>query len=153
MDFNRDCSYFDRIMDQLKNWGHIGWDEAQEFYWLKDRWREKGCMWEDNQVLVHGDVTPTNILFGDGLWVIAIDLERMKLADRVFDVGRVAGEIKHFFMQHTGDRLTGGALYRPLPLGVCLPFSRPGQRLRVHYPPRSVSHGAHASAHRPQLMD
>ena len=51
----------------------------QEFYWLKDRWREKDCMWEDNQVLVHGDVTPTNILFGDGLWVIAIDLERMKL--------------------------------------------------------------------------
>ena len=105
VDFNRDCSYFDRIMDQLKNWGHIGWDEAQEFYWLKDRWREKGCMWEDNQVLVHGDVTPTNILFGDGLWVIAIDLERMKRADRVFDVGRVAGEIKHFFMQYTGDHL------------------------------------------------
>jgi len=105
VDFNRDCSYFDRIMDQLKNWGHIGWDEAQELYWLKDRWRERGCMWEDNQVLVHGDVTPTNILFGDGLWVIAIDLERMKRADRVFDVGRVAGEIKHFFMQHTGDKL------------------------------------------------
>lgn len=105
VDFNRDCSYFDRIMDQLKNWGHIGWDEAQEFYRLKDQWREKGCMWEDNQVLVHGDVTPTNILFGDGLWVIAIDLERMKRADRVFDVGRVVGELKHFFMQHTGDHL------------------------------------------------
>lgn len=103
VDFNKDCVYFDRIMGQLKGWGHIGWDEAQEFYWLKDRWREQGCMWEDNQVLVHGDVTPTNILFGDGPWVIAIDLERMKLADRVFDVGRVAGEIKHFFMQHTGD--------------------------------------------------
>jgi hypothetical protein len=103
VEFNKDCSYFDRIMDQLKNWGHIGYDESQEFYWLKDRWREKGFMWEDNQVLVHGDVTPTNVLFGDGLWVIAIDLERMKLADRVFDVGRVVGEIKHFFMQHTGD--------------------------------------------------
>ena len=103
VDFNRDCSYFDRIMDQLKNWGHIGWDEAQNFYGLKNRWRERGFMWEDNQVVVHGDVTPTNILFGDGLWVVAIDLERMKRADRVFDVGRVAGEIKHFFMQYTGD--------------------------------------------------
>ena len=103
VDFDRDCSYFDRIMDQLKNWGHMGWDEAQEFYRLKERWRERGFMWGDNQVLVHGDVTPTNILFGDGLWVIAIDLERMKRADRVFDVGRVAGEIKHFFMQYTGD--------------------------------------------------
>ncbi|MCU0597279.1 MAG: aminoglycoside phosphotransferase family protein [Desulfobacterota bacterium] len=103
VDFNRDCSYFDRIVAQLKNWGHIGYDEAQEFYRLKDRWREKGIMWEDNRVLVHGDMTPTNVLFGDSLWVIAIDLERMKLADRVFDVGRVVGEIKRFFMEHTGD--------------------------------------------------
>lgn len=50
-------------------------------------------MWKDRQVLVHGDVTPANILFGDGPWVIAIDLEHMKAADRVFDVGRLAGEI------------------------------------------------------------
>ncbi|MFY9269401.1 MAG: phosphotransferase [Candidatus Manganitrophaceae bacterium] len=104
VDFNKDCSYFDRIMEPLKNKGYIGWDEAQEFYHLKDRWREKGDMWEDRQVLVHGDVTPPNILFGDGLWVIAIDLERMKRADRVFDVGRLAAEIKHFFMQYTGDK-------------------------------------------------
>jgi len=104
VDFNKDCSYFDHIMEQLKNWEHIGWDEAQELNHFKARWREKGCMWEDHQVLVHGDVTPNNILFGEGLWVIAIDLERMKTADRVFDLGRVAGEIKHFFMQYTGDK-------------------------------------------------
>lgn len=104
VDFNKDYLYFDRIMEQLKNRGHIGWDEAQEFYQLKNRWGKRRCMWEDQQVLVHGDVTPTNILFGEGLWVIAIDLERMKSADRVFDVGRVAGEIKHFFMQYTGDK-------------------------------------------------
>jgi aminoglycoside phosphotransferase (APT) family kinase protein len=104
VDFNKDCSYFDRIMGQLKNWGHIGPEEAETFYPLKDQWRERSCMWEDNQVLVHGDVTPTNMLFGDELWVIAIDLERMMSADRVFDIGRVAGEIKHFFMQYTGDK-------------------------------------------------
>jgi hypothetical protein len=104
VDVNRDCSYFDRIMDQLKNWGHIGWGEAEEFHQFKVRWREKGFMWEDNQVLVHGDVTPSNILFGDDRWVIAIDLERMKPADRAFDLGRLAGEIKHFFMQYTGDK-------------------------------------------------
>jgi aminoglycoside phosphotransferase (APT) family kinase protein len=104
VDFNQDCIYFDRVMEQLKNWGHMGWGEAEEFYRLKDRWREQGCMWEDQQVLVHGDVTPTNILFGDGPWVIAIDLERMKTADRVFDVGRIAAEIKHFFMQYTGNK-------------------------------------------------
>lgn len=103
VDFNQACSYFDRIIDQLKRWGHVSWDEAQDFYRLKDRWREKGCVWEDSTVTVHGDVTPMNILFGDDLWVIPIDLERMKQADRVFDIGRVAGEIKHFFMQYTGN--------------------------------------------------
>jgi aminoglycoside phosphotransferase (APT) family kinase protein len=104
VEFNKDCAYFDRIMDQLKSWGHISSSDADTFYPLKERWRETGFMWEDNQVLVHGDVTPTNILFGDELWVIAIDLERMMSADRVFDIGRVTGEIKHFFMQYTGDK-------------------------------------------------
>jgi len=104
VDVNQDCIYFNRVMDQLKAWGHIGWAEAEEFHRFKEQWREKGFMWEDNQVLVHGDMTPTNILFGDDPWVIAIDLERMKPADRVFDLGRVAAEIKHFFMQHTGDK-------------------------------------------------
>lgn len=60
-------------------------------------------MWQDQQVLVHGDMTPTNVLFGDGLWVIAMDLERMKTTDRVFDPGRVAAELKHAFLLHGGD--------------------------------------------------
>jgi len=104
VDFNRDCAYFDRVLEQLQKWRHIAWDEAREFYGLKERWRERGFMGEDNQVLLHGDVTPPNLLFGDGLWVIGIDLERMKLGDRVFDVGRVAAEIKHFFMHCTGNK-------------------------------------------------
>jgi aminoglycoside phosphotransferase (APT) family kinase protein len=104
VDFNKDCSYFDKILKQLITWGHIGKNEAQDLYGLKDRWRHEGSMWEDRQVLVHGDVTPTNILFREDLWVIAVDLERMKSADRVFDVGRIAAEIKHFFMQYTGNK-------------------------------------------------
>jgi hypothetical protein len=104
VDFARECTYFEEITQQLRGWGHIGWEESQELIRLRDRWRDNGSMWEDQQVLVHGDLTPTNILFGDGLWVIVIDLERMKPADRVFDVGRVAAEIKHFFMQYTGDK-------------------------------------------------
>jgi len=104
VEMNEDCSYFDRIMDQLKEKGYIGWDEAEEFHLLKEQWRGKKFMQEDNQVLVHGDATPTNILFGDGLSVTAIDLERMKMADRVFDVGRMAAEIKHYFMQYAGNK-------------------------------------------------
>lgn len=104
VDFGKDCLYFDRIITQLTAFGRIGWKEAQEFCQLKNQWNGKACMWEDRQVLVHSDVTPANILFGDELWVIVIDLERMKSADRVFDVGRVVGELQHFFIQQTGDK-------------------------------------------------
>lgn len=104
VDFNEECEYFNRIVGQLTNGKRIQWEEAREFHQLKDRWRAKASMWEDRQVLVHSDVTPANILFGDGLWVIVIDLERMKLTDRVFDLGRVVGELQHFFMQCAGDK-------------------------------------------------
>jgi hypothetical protein len=36
--------------------------------------------------------------------VAAIDLERMKRGDRMFDVGRVAGELQHSFMRSGGGR-------------------------------------------------
>jgi aminoglycoside phosphotransferase (APT) family kinase protein len=55
-------------------------------------------------VWLHGDATPANFLFGGGLDVAAIDLERMKRGDRMFDVGRVAGELQHAFMEGSGDR-------------------------------------------------
>jgi aminoglycoside phosphotransferase (APT) family kinase protein len=104
VDFNDDCAYLDRLVRKLQSKQVIsGWD-ADEFYWLRDRWREKPRMWEDNQVLVHGDATPSNLLFGRGLTVIAIDLERMRRADRTFDLGRIAGELQHFFLQATGNK-------------------------------------------------
>lgn len=104
VDFNKDCEYFDQLLRQLTRTGRLVHGEIREFNGFKNRWREKPCMWEDCQVLVHGDVTPANILFGDAPWVIVIDLERMKLADRVLDLGRVAGELQHYFLRHAGDR-------------------------------------------------
>ncbi|SEL08892.1 phosphotransferase family protein [Nitrosovibrio tenuis] len=104
VDFNKDCEYFDRLLEHLAGTGRLGQDEVREFHGFRDRWREKPCMWEDREVLAHSDVTPANVLFGDGLWVIVIDLERMKLADRVLDVGRVVGELQHYFLKHAHDR-------------------------------------------------
>jgi Phosphotransferase enzyme family len=104
VDFGADCRYLDRLVDHLLQQHAIGGDEAHELYWLRDRWAEQPRMWEDQQVLVHGDATPANFLMGDGLQVTAIDLERMKRADRVFDVGRIAGELQHAFLQATGDK-------------------------------------------------
>ncbi|MEP6714327.1 MAG: phosphotransferase [Terriglobia bacterium] len=104
VDFNQDCSYLDRLVRKLRSQHVIGGGDADELHWLRDRWREKPRMWEDNQVLVHGDATPSNLLFGRGLSVIAIDLERMKRADRVFDLGRICGELQHHFLQATGNK-------------------------------------------------
>ncbi len=104
VDFNQDCAYMDRLIKRLLEIGAMGWGEAQEFYGLRDQWHHQPRMWEDRQVTVHGDATPENFIFGGGLSVVALDLERSKRADRVFDTGRMAGELKHFFMQATGDK-------------------------------------------------
>jgi len=104
VDFNQDCAYLDRLVRKLQSMQAIGAWDADELTWLRDRWRDKPRMWEDNQVLVHGDATPSNLLFGRGLSVIAIDLERMKRADRTFDLGRIAGELQHYFLQATGSQ-------------------------------------------------
>jgi hypothetical protein len=104
VNFHEDCAYLDRLVRKLSRKQFISWDEVQEFSWLRERWRELPRMWEDQQVLVHGDATPSNFLFGQGLSVIGIDLERMKRADRTFDIGRITGELQHFFLQITGNK-------------------------------------------------
>ncbi len=104
VNFHEDCAYLDRLIHKLRKKNFINDVDANEFYWLRERWREQPRMWEDQQVLVHGDATPSNFLFGQGLSVIAIDLERMKRADRVFDIGRIAGELQHFFLQATSNK-------------------------------------------------
>src|SRR5580704_2761532 len=103
VDFDPECRYFDTIVSRLRRVGRIGQQDADELGGLRDRWRERPQMWQDRQVWLHGDATPANFLFGHGLDVAAIDLERMKRGDRLFDVGRVAGELQHVFMRDSGD--------------------------------------------------
>jgi len=65
-------------------------------------WEENGIFTEDREVIVHGDATPTNFLV-EGEKVTGIDLERMKWADRCWDLGFVAAELKHHFAWRMGD--------------------------------------------------
>jgi aminoglycoside phosphotransferase (APT) family kinase protein len=104
VDFNETCDYTDRLIRRLVELRAVGRDEAGELYWLRDRWREQPKMRQDRQVLVHGDATPGNFMFGDGLSVISFDLERVRRADRVYDAGRIAGELMHFFLRATGNK-------------------------------------------------
>lgn len=104
IDFNVECDYFDSIVSRLLEIGRISRWDAEEFFWLRDLWRDRARMWQDRQVWLHGDATPGNFLFGSGMRVGAIDLERMRRGDRVFDVGRMAGELQHAFMLATGRK-------------------------------------------------
>jgi hypothetical protein len=104
VDFNQVCVYMDSLTERLLKISAIDADKASELNALRDQWRNQARMWEDVKVLVHGDATPENFTFGDGLAVMAFDLERATHADRVFDTGRIAGELKHFFMRATGDK-------------------------------------------------
>ena len=104
VDFNQDCTYLDSLIRQLSRIGANRDEATRELCWFRDQWRNQSRMWEDQQVLVHGDATPENFIFGGGKSVIGLDLERAKRADRVFDIGRIAGELKHFFMRWTGNR-------------------------------------------------
>jgi hypothetical protein len=103
VNFDNSFDYMGRLINSLIVKRGMGHDHSDEFYYLRDAWRYQGCMWEDRCVLVHGDVTPSNFLFGRGNNVMAIDLERMQWADRVFDLGRLCGELKHFFFQAKGN--------------------------------------------------
>ena len=69
---------------------------------LLGEWRRKGEMWADCEVTVHGDATPTNFFFPPHDGVTAIDLEHARRADRSYDVGMIAGELKHHFAWRVG---------------------------------------------------
>jgi aminoglycoside phosphotransferase (APT) family kinase protein len=104
VDFESDCRYLDTVAGRLRKAHRIGADDADALSRLRGNWRDQPRMWQDQQVWLHGDATPANFLFGDDMDVAAIDLERMKRGDRMFDVGRVAGELQHAFMRDSGDR-------------------------------------------------
>ncbi len=103
VDFGRTQGYFDRVVGYLAAHGGISQRRAVRLHELGHAYAARPEHWQDVQVAVHGDATPSNFLFGRGQTVYAIDLERMHRDDRVYDVGRLCGELKHCFLQMTGD--------------------------------------------------
>lgn len=97
VDFHRETHYFDKVIHRLLHKYRIDHYRHAELCWLKDHWLNKPCMWGDNDVLLHGDATPANWLFHKNR-VVAIDFERSRYGDRIFDVGMLVGEMQHFFM-------------------------------------------------------
>lgn len=105
VDIDEACRYGDSLVQRLQQSGVIRSAEADDFRQRSWSWRDFPPMREDRQVIVHGDATPENFMFGDDLHVITFDLERLRRADRMHDIGRMAGELAHFHMAETGDRI------------------------------------------------
>ena len=101
VDFEKVCVYFKKLLDAASEL--IAYDERKYMLELRRRWHDDPAMWQDREVLVHGDATPANFFFGDGPHVISFDLERVRRTDRLFDLGRITAELKHFLLRMTGS--------------------------------------------------
>lgn len=94
--------YLNSLLDSV-DLGPTGYLKRAEIEEYAVRWWfEEPVFSSDRETIVHGDATPTNFLFDNGN-VTAIDLESMKLADRCWDLGFIAAELKHHFMWRAGD--------------------------------------------------
>ena len=97
-------TYYQKVLIQLSEEGLVSSEDKKIFFELIDQWRSRLAGRHTIQVLVHGDATPTNFIFPSERELVALDLERMKYSDRVWDLGMVSGEIKHAFLWRRRDR-------------------------------------------------
>jgi len=97
-------TYYQKVLGQLSGEGLVSGEGIKIFSWLIDQWLSRLAGLNTLQVLVHGDATPTNFIFPSERELVAIDLERMKTSDRIWDLGMVCGEIKHAFLWRRRDR-------------------------------------------------
>lgn len=102
VDFDPICNYMKRVIRQCDDL--LNKEDIELFRSFCRNWHDRAEMWEDCRVLVHGDATPENFMFSQDGSVKTFDLERCTYADRIFDIGRIAGELKHFFLMNAGNK-------------------------------------------------
>jgi hypothetical protein len=87
-------AYFQKLRAQLQALGLLSLEEVNFLAAESRAWEPRFETYPDRQTLLHGDATPTNFLFPDGR-VVAVDLERLRAGDRLFDLSWVTGEFCH----------------------------------------------------------
>lgn len=100
-------SYLHKLGAQLQARGLLDSEGIKRLEQALPAWGRRFAAWPEPQVLLHGDATPTNFLFPDG-GAVAVDLERLRSGDRLFDVGWVMGELRHAFAWRFGDPAAAG---------------------------------------------
>lgn len=106
------CSYFQKIINKLIGQNVVSESDKKDYLRLMDKWFSIPMFQKAQGVIVHGDATSTNFIFTGRGDVVAIDLERMKNSDPVFDIGMICGEIKHAFLWRTGNPYEAEPLIR-----------------------------------------
>jgi hypothetical protein len=95
--------YLDKMLRTLRQ-GMLGTREVMGIEKQAARWwNGQAIDGADQEVMVHGDATPTNFFFQEQK-VTGIDLERGRYADRCWDLGFLAAELKHHFFWRAGDK-------------------------------------------------
>ena len=94
--------YLGTVLNTLKSSLLGFYNQEMEINYLAATWWNRNGVFHDHEVIVHGDATPTNFLFHHQK-VTGIDLEKMKWADRCWDLGFMAAELKHNYLWRAGD--------------------------------------------------
>lgn len=87
-------AYLDKVAGQLEAAELLTREDGQALARERAAWEPRFKDISDWQVLIHGDATPTNFLFPNGR-AVALDLEKLRVGDRLWDLSWVAGELKH----------------------------------------------------------
>jgi hypothetical protein len=95
-------AYLEKIRGQLQAMGLLSAEDDRVLQEEGGAWPERLRRFPDRRVWLHGDATPTNFLFPNGR-AVAVDLERLRPGDRLWDLSYVAGELKHAWGWRTGD--------------------------------------------------
>jgi len=95
-------AYLDKVMVQLLEARLLTREDCQALEQERVDWEVRWQNFSDRQVLIHGDATPTNFLLPNGR-AVALDLERLRVGDRLWDLSWVAGELKHAWGWRTYD--------------------------------------------------
>ncbi len=144
-------AYLDKVSAQLLEAGLLTREDRQTLARERQAWEGRCQDFSDFQVLIHGDATPTNFLFPDGR-AVALDLERLRAGDRLWDLSWVAGELKHAWGWRTAD-FSGseGAIQHFFQAYLAASNLDSGLTRRV-YEPQPFLHGPGGAEDRPEPL-
>jgi aminoglycoside phosphotransferase (APT) family kinase protein len=92
-------------VNDLERWGVLANDPVVRdgLVCSIDRWAARKGMTQFVPTLTHGDATTTNFIFPWDGGVVAVDWERLCVADPAADLGRLMAEVSHSIKQHGGS--------------------------------------------------